>query len=288
MNSTSRQDGLSSYSVNAPKTIRKVKEKAYGSLSLKSFWVTVIWIIVSVIFISPLAFFSSWIAECFIAAILICWWYFYLKFISNDSKLEETILFLKFFFDRYSGLHTIAKYDTDLKFLEDVFPLVDIHNNGLIEFKDKTFGILIKFFPERINEEDVETFGMKMQEVIDGLAGNTSIKFIASSKYNIRKPILDKLLSTMNQKNVNQKIYEYNHSIYQMIERKKDNTIDWSFHIFFGLGAFDNLQDAIDQMDSEYPGLVDSLKDADIKVMKLVDRVEIAKEYRQMVLPVVI
>jgi hypothetical protein len=41
-------------------------------------------------------------------------------------------------------------------------------------------------------------------------------------------------------------------------------------------------------MDSEYPGLVDSLKDADIKVMKLVDRVEIAKAYRQMVLPVVI
>jgi hypothetical protein len=287
LNSTSNQTGLSNYSANAPKTIRKVKDKAFGGYSLKSFGVAVVWVFASIIFIVPLAFFQSWIVECFVAATLIVWWYIYLKLLT-ESKLEETILFLKFFFDRYSGLHTIARYDTSISFLEDVFPLADIHEGGLIEFKDKTFGILIKFFPERINEEDVETFGMKMQEVIDGLAGNTSIKFIASSKYNIRKPILDKLLSTMNQKNVSQKIYEYNHSLYKMIESKKGNTIDWSFHIFFGLGAFDNLQDAQDQMDSEYPGLVDSLKDADIKVMKLIDRVEIAKEYRQMVLPVVL
>jgi len=41
-------------------------------------------------------------------------------------------------------------------------------------------------------------------------------------------------------------------------------------------------------MDSEYPGLVDSLNEAGITVLKLTDRIEIAKEYRQMVLPVVI
>jgi hypothetical protein len=73
-----------------------------------------------------------------------------------------------------------------------------------------------------------------------------------------------------------------------MIENKKSSTIDWTFYIFFGLGTFKSLQDAIDQMDSEYPGLVDSLKDAEIKVLKLTDRVDIAKAYRQMVLPVVI
>jgi hypothetical protein len=228
------------------------------------------------------------VVECFVIAILICWWALYVKFVSNENKLEESILFLKFFFDRYSGLHTIARYDASVSFLEDIFPLIDIHDGGLIEFKNKTYGILIKYFPERINEEDIETFGMKMQEVIDGLAGDTSIKFIASSKHNIRKPILDKLLSAMNQKNVNPKIYEYLHSMYSMIEAKKGNTIDWTFSIFFGLGKFENLQDAKDQNDSEYPGLVDSLKEADIKVMKLTDRVEIAKEYRQMTLPVVI
>jgi hypothetical protein len=288
MNSTSNQTGLSSYSSNAPKTIRKVKDKAYGGISLRSFGVATAWVAVSVVFLVPLAFFESSLVECFIIALLIAWWALYVKFISTESKLEESLLFLKFFFDKYSGLHTIAKYDTSVKFLEDVFPLVDIHEGGLIEFKNKTYGILIKFFPERVNEEDVETHGMRMQEVIDGLAGDTSIKFIASSKHNIRKPILDRLLAAMNKKNVNPKIYEYNHSIYQMIENKKKNTIDWSFYIFFGLGKFDNLQDAIDQMDSEYPGLVDSLKDSEIKVLKITDRVEIAKEYRQMVLPVVI
>ena len=165
MASTSNQSGLSSYSVNAPKTLRKVKDKAYGGATLKSFGVAVGWVIVSVILIAPLALFESYVAECAVIALLIGWWIAYIKFVSTESKLEESLLFLKFFFDKYSGLHTTAKYDMKLSFLEDVFPLVNIHNGELIEFKNKTFGILIKFFPERVNEEDVETHRMRMQEV---------------------------------------------------------------------------------------------------------------------------
>jgi len=288
MTSTSPQTGLSTYSANAPKTLRKIKDKAYGGVTLKSFGMAVIWVFVSTVFILPLAFFESWVVECFVIALLIAWWALYVKFVATENKLEESFLFLKFFFDKYSGLHTIAKYDMKISFLEDVFPLVNIHTGGLIEFKNKTFGILIKFFPERVNEEDIETFGMKMQEVIDGLAGDTTIKFIASSKHDIRKPILDRLLEAMNKKNTSPKIYEYLHSLYEMIENKKQENIEWSFFIFFGLGKFDNLQDANDQMDSEYPGLVDSLKESGINVLKLTDRVAIAKEYRQMVLPVVL
>jgi len=288
MTSTSPQTGLSTYSANAPKTLRKIKDKAYGGVTLKSFGMAVIWVFVSTVFILPLAFFESWVVECFVIALLIAWWALYVKFVATENKLEESTLFLKFFFDKYSGLHTIAKYDMKISFLEDVFPLVNIHTGGLIEFKNKTFGILIKFFPERVNEEDIETFGMKMQEVIDGLAGDTTIKFIASSKHDIRKPILDRLLETMNKKNTSPKIYEYLHSLYEMIESKKQENIEWSFFIFFGLGKFDNLPDAQDQMDSEYPGLVDSLNESGINVFKLTDRIEIAKEYRQMVLPVVL
>jgi len=288
MTSTSPQTGLSTYSSNAPKTLRKVKDKAYGGVTLKSFGMAVVWVFVSTVFILPLAFFESWVVECFVIALLIAWWALYVKFVATENKLEESTLFLKFFFDKYSGLHTIAKYDMKISFLEDVFPLVNIHTGGLIEFKNKTFGILIKFFPERVNEEDIETFGMKMQEVIDGLAGDTTIKFIASSKHDIRKPILDRLLETMNKKNTSPKIYEYLHSLYEMIESKKQENIEWSFFIFFGLGKFDNLPDAQDQMDSEYPGLVDSLNESGINVFKLTDRIEIAKEYRQMVLPVVL
>lgn len=248
----------------------------------------VVWVFVSMIFILPLAFLESWVVECFVIALIICWWILYVNFVSTENKLEETILFLKFFFDGYSGLHTIAKYDINVKFLEAIFPLKNIHGDGLIEFKDKSFGILIKYFPERVNEEDIEAFGMKMQEVIDGLAGDTSIKFIASSKHDMRKPILDRLLEAMNKKNTSQKIYEYLHSLYEMIENKKQENIEWTFFIFLGLGKFDNLQDAKDQMDSEYPGLIDSLKESGINVLKLTDRIEVAKEYRQMVLPVVI
>jgi len=288
MTSTSPQIGLSTYSSDAPKTLRKVKDKAYGGIMLQSFGVAVIWVFISMVFILPLAFFESWVVECFVIALVICWWLLYVKFVATENKLEESFLFLKFFFDGYSGLHTIAKYDLGVKFLESVFPLVNVHSGGLIEFKDKTFGILIKFFPERVNEEDIETHGMRMQEVIDGLAGDTTIKFIASSKHDLRKPILDRLLEAMNKKNTSKKIYEYLHSLYEMIENKKQENIEWSFFIFFGLGKFDNLQDAQDQMDSEYPGLIDSLNEAGITVLKLTDRIEIAKEYRQMVLPVVL
>jgi len=53
MTSTSPQTGLSSYSANAPKTLRKVKDKAYGGVTLKSFGMAVIWVFVSMVFILP-------------------------------------------------------------------------------------------------------------------------------------------------------------------------------------------------------------------------------------------
>jgi hypothetical protein len=289
MESTSSQTGMSVYSANAPKVIRKVKDKAYGGATLKAFAVAVGWVIISVVIVFPLAFFSSWIVECFVASVLLGWWLLYYKYASTDSKLEESILFLKFFFDGYSGLHTIARYDTDLKFLEDVFPLKEIHEDGLIQFLDNNYGLLIKFIPPQIQDEDDEVHGLNMQSVIDGLAGNTSIKFIATSRQTLRKPLLDKLLSMMNKKSVNKKVYEYLYSIYEMVRDKDTKEMEWSFCAFFGLGIYDNLQDAIDQMDSEYPGLVDSLTDAGMKqVTKLTDRMTIAQEYRQMALPVVI
>ena len=289
MESTSSQTGLSVYSANAPKVIRKVKDKAYGGATLKSFGVVVGWVFVSVFIVLPLAFFESAIIEFLVVAVLIGWWGLYYKYTSTESKLEESILFLKFFFDGYSGLHTIARYDTDLIFLEDVFPLKNIHEDGLIQFLDNHYGLLIKFVPPQVQDEDEDAHGLRMQEVIDGLAGNTSIKFIATSKQILRKLLLDKLLKMMNKRGVNKKVYEYLYSIYEMIRDKDTKNIEWSFCAFFGLGIYDNLQDAVDQMDSEFPGLVDSLTDAGMKqIVKLTDRMKIAQEYRQMALPVVI
>lgn len=127
-----------------------------------------------------------------------------------------------------------------------------------------------------------------MQLIIDGIYGESAIKFITSSKNNMRKPILDRLLEGMN-RNKNPKIFDYLHSLYKMINEKENTSIDWSFLIFFSLGKFDNLQDAVDMMEARVPGLQQSLKDeAGINTQKIVNELEIAKEYRQMCLPVVI
>lgn len=288
MNSTSTQTGLSQFSAKSPKVIRKVKDKAYGGASLKLFVVAVAWVIVSLIVIAPLAFISSTVVECFVIAVLISWWAVFWKYASNETKLEETFLVLSFLFDDFSGLHTIAKYDIDVKFLEEVFPIINVHTGGLIEFKDHMYGMLIKYIPERVNENETDTHAMKIQEVIDGLAGETALKFIAMSVQNFRKPILDKLLEAMNQKDVPKKIYDYFLSLYNLISKKQKCSIEWEFYLFVALGSFPNQSDAVDAMLSELPGVLESLHDATITTETLVEKIEIVKAYRKMCLPMVI
>jgi hypothetical protein len=58
------------------------------------------------------------------------------KFVSTEGKLEESTLFLKFFFDKYSGLHTIAKYDIEIWYF-----LVNF-----IDGRDSPLTILVVFF----------------------------------------------------------------------------------------------------------------------------------------------
>lgn len=287
MKSTNSQIGLNNYSAKAPKIIRKVKDESFAGGNFMAFAVLVVWLFGSLLIIAPLAFplFQRWTYP--ILGLLCAWWGLYLMY-GRGSKLDDSILLLRFMFDDISGLHTIAKYDANPAFLSDVFPLKEIHEDGLIEFKDKSFGVLLRYFPERIDDEAMKAFGQRMQLVIDGLHGDTAIKFISSSKNNMKRPILDRLLEAMN-RTKNPKIFDYLHSIYKMIEGKENAAIEWSFVIFFSLGKFENLQDAIDMMEARVPGLQQSFYDeAGINTVKIIDKMEIAKEYRQMCLPVVI
>jgi hypothetical protein len=287
MKSTSSQIGLNNYSAKAPKIVRKVKDEGYAGQNFMGFAVLVVWLFVSLLIVAPLAFplFQRWTYP--LLGLLCAWWGLYLMY-GRGSKLEDSILTLRFMFDGNSGLHTIAKYDTNPAFLSDVFPLLQVHEDGLVEFKDKSFGVLLRYFPERIDDEAIKAFGQRMQLVIDGLYGEAAIKFISSSKNNMKRPILDRLLEAMNRNN-NPKIFDYLHSIYKMIEGKENAAIEWTFVIFFSLGKYESLQDAIDMMEARVPGLQQSLHDeVGINTVKIINKMEIAKEYRQMCLPVVI
>lgn len=73
--------------------------------------------------------------------------------------------------------------------------------------------------------------------------------------------------------------------MYQHVVSKKKLTPTWDFYIFFGLGTLPNLEEAYSKMDSELPGLMDALENANMLADVFKDPQEIAKHYRQFCIP---
>lgn len=272
--------------VPTPKTIKKAREEVYAGISFKWFVIITIWALVSMLGTIPyFIFHNNMLIQCFIVAMQLVWWGIYATNFRTVDMFDATLLKLSFMWDHYCGLHTISPYTMKVKFLEKKFPLKDIHSRGLIEFTNKRYGLLIGYTAPKVNPQDKHVHDLNVQKVLDRLTGDMMLAFITASRHSMRGPIVRKITKKMDEKNIPKHIYKYLYSMYQHVVSKKKLTPTWDFYIFFGLGTLPNLEEAYSKMDSELPGLMDALENANMLADVFKDPQEIAKHYRQFCIP---
>jgi hypothetical protein len=270
------------YTKNKP--IRKTKETAYAGISVKWFYVTGFWAIVSLCMAVPLYLVSDVVLQSFLIALNIAWWGIYLAYFRTCDLYDKSILVLKFMFDEYSGLHQIYKFDMDVKTLQSHFPIVGVLEDGLIRFTQDRYGVLINYIPLQVTEEDTERHLMSIQSIINRMSGDMMVKFIGSSRFGTPSPLLKKIEKKMNNPKTSKKDYNLLLSIHDKV-KTGDLTPDWDFNIFLGFGKCDTVDDAKEMLLTELPGFMDGLENAGILAEQIIDRDEIVKSYKQFLIP---
>lgn len=284
--STNPQKGFSSF--DGPTTIRKVKETAYAGISIKWFAIVGVWAFISLVGFLPLILVHNWIFKCFIISLQLLWWGIYIKELRTVELFDAALLKVLFVFDEYSGLHQVYKYELSVKSLQNHFPIVDVLVNGLIQFTKKRYGILVKYIPPEVTEEDWEIHLVNIQSIINRLSGNMMVKFISSSRFGTQPIVLKKLQKKINSNGLSKNMVKVLVSIYEKIQNKEKTAPDWAYYIFLSFGECGTVEDAKEKLLTELPGFMDGLENAGIKAEMMTNRNQIIKEYRQFCVPVVI
>jgi len=276
--------------IKPPKTITQVKNNDYLDFSSVYTWVLLISVGISFALVFEIGVVQSLIIKGLAAIILICWIYTWFKYASTPDKVAKYRLALGFRVQDLKGNHTINKFSATDVTLQKIVPIVNIYMGGIIEFKDKKWGILIETHPIRISDEDKERkeHEKKMEKVVNCIPANTHFKTIACSRLEPRKPILEYLLD-ITKKSTGKKATDLHlMSLYNKISEDNSKVISWRYYVFQSLGEQPSLEAAKIQYGAVVPGLLKNMRSAKLDPVIIEDQMEVARAYRTMLSELVI
>lgn len=204
------------------------------------------------------------------------------KNFATFDQVEKRKLKVLFFIDGMSGNHVINNFSSPVSFLEKLVPLVAVHENGVIEFKDNQFGTLMETHPLRISEEERPKHERKIEKIINGIPTNLHFKTIACSRLEPRKPILRYLLEIAAHSNGDLPTDLHLAGIYNKIAGDNSPTISWKYYAFISLGEWKTVSETQIQFGAIIPGLLENMNTARLLPKVYTSEKEIGNAYRTM------
>jgi hypothetical protein len=272
--------------INIPKVIRKVQEKKYGKtwrwvwISLGSAGFIVIMLVLSM--------FTPWFVDAILYALIISYIIFFWMYLKNDEVLDRSQIKWSYFIRKINGQTILPKYIMTVPFLRQIVPILAVHKNGLIEFTEKRWGMILEIDPGRISDDELDTHIIKVKEVMDSLHGDMVMKTFACSRSNVSGAFRDSLVQKLNDGTRTKAQKEHLYSIYNDTSEKQKPIIEWQFYIFLGMGLHDDAQSAERARQSLLPGFENRLRYADMHVVPILKENDIAMAYRRCMTQVVL
>jgi hypothetical protein len=280
------QLGLPSY-LKVPNTFRLPKEMVWAGISVEFLRLIIAFAIILTIPLITLIFIRNFWYQCFASAVILSAIILFFLYFRNYEMYVKNKLVVKFMIDEYKKLHGVYKFDADLDFLLTFVPIVEIFTNGIIEFVGKRFGILLRYYPPAIEDDQtsIETHIEEVKAFIHSVSGDKLIRFISCSRYQFVSPVVKKLQEKMNESNLPKPFYRLLVSLLKKI-KSNENSVDVDFYIFIGFGKdVQTHEEATEKILTDLPGLLEGLDKAKINAHHIVDRRQLITEYRNFFSP---
>src|SRR3989337_1798566 len=113
--------------------------------------------------------------------------------------MDRSLLMYKFLLRSIKGETVIAKFRLPDGFLERLIPIKAFHEDGIIEFMENKYGLLMRIEPSRISEDDIDTHIQRTRALVDSLHGELLTKaFVCSIQEGNYKPLARNIVKIVN------------------------------------------------------------------------------------------
>ena len=265
------------------KSMNKVESKTHMGASAQWWYVLTIWLSVSLALVYPIANRSIVYPQIFIILfILIFWWIIFLIYFRNTPKQDHTVLHIKYLYRAYTGKTLIMKYVVPVRTIENIIPIREVFDHGIIKFKYGRWGMILREVSNQIDNDDLMFHLDIIKSVLDSLPDDIVIKVISSSYVDLENNLELSLLDLSNDKSKTVQQREHLYELYQEIAKDDSDKIDWRTMIFINFGKHPDFESAEIKMQEFLPGFIDGLSRAEAYCVPVVDENDITLLYRKL------
>ncbi len=262
--------------------MRKIKEEQYG-LTFGRAALIIGYVLITVVFIFLILISTDIIIQGLLAGILAVLWVIYAWKLRTSEMINNSTLFCKYMYKKIKRKTIIAKYDAkiDVSFMEGIIPLRKVHQNGLIEFIDNRFGVLLTIQTPRISDDELQIHISKVTDIMNSLHGDIMMKIFVFSRSSSFRPLENVLIKCMKDPNKSDKQIKHLYELNKHICNSNRVPIDWQTYVLIGLGVHNTVEEAEIARLAHIPGLTSRFNKAGIHVIQIMEVNEIVMAYRQ-------
>ena len=262
-----------------PKSITRIREE-WNGLPVRYVIIVLSFVVLSLILIASILLSNS--GQGIYFGVLFFELAFFYKFLRSPKVMDRSVLIYKFLLKSMKGETVIAKFRLPAGFLESIIPIRAFHQDGIIEFMENKYGLLMRIEPSRISEDDIDTHIQKTRALVDSLHGELLTKaFVCSIQETNSRPLARNIVNIINTQERTPEQKKHLDSIYHHAQENNNTVIQWQFYVFLSIGTHPNIEKAIIAKKQYFPGFSEKLQKLGILVMPLKNREALASAYRQ-------
>jgi hypothetical protein len=261
-----------------PKSITRIREE-WNGLPVRYVILVISFVVLSLILMASILLSGG---QGIFLGILFFELAFFYKFLRSPKVMDRSVLVYKFFLRSIKGETVIAKFRLPDGFLERIIPIKAFHQDGIIEFMENKYGLLMRIEPSRISEDDIDTHIQKTRALVDSLHGDLLTKaFVCSIQETNSRPLARNVVNIINTQERTPEQKKHLDSIYHHAQENNNTVIQWQFYVFLSIGTHPDLEKAIIAKKQYFSGFSEKLQKLGILVMPLKKKEALASAYRK-------
>ncbi len=245
-------------------------EMGRDSRKLISF-ITIEWTVVFTIFsmIEVVFLLMGLFISLYFFIIVIGLFVFWLIVAGTSDQIGRSKVVVSFFWRKFRGRTVIAKFKLPDEVILKHFPVEHVRDGGIIEYNTGNhYGVMLRVDPPRTTDD--KGINTALESTFNSLIPGDLLKIVACSRLNTYKPYSDDILTAANQEDATDEQRKHLHSIYQMVEKNDNETVEWQYNAVLIFRAAD-VEDAEIVAETRLPGLKAQFNNAGVGVYRVRD-----------------
>lgn len=272
---------------SVPKSLIYQKNNTINLLSKQWITVALLWAFITVVISGIIINFVRNIYILIILlSILIMWISIWVKWFRSGLVIDRTILTIKYYMRKDAGMTYLPKFTMQPSLIEKFFPVLHVHDGGVIEFTKNRFGVIMDMVTPRVNKNNLDMHLSGIESTLNSLNPGDIFKTFACSRLVTEKPITKEILNSTNHPGKTQSQRDHLYSMYdQLTEVENNDVVHWhsSASICFN-PEVNNLNDAKIMSKNTVPGLTKIVKKSGVRLHQLTDPTDITMTYYQSIM----